>query len=427
MQAELGHGPTCKLTQIGDMTTTLKLVVIGNGMAGMRTVDELLQLAPERYQITVFGAEPHGNYNRIMLTPVLFGAKTIADIMIHDFDWYKKHRITLHCGADKAVVDVDRQQRRVIAKDGTCADYDMLLIATGSLPLMLDIPGRDSRGVLGFRDIADVETMIAAAADRRHAVILGGGLLGLEAANGLLQRGMQVSVVNRAGHLLNRQLDRQAASFLQQQLAAKGIDFHLGTTIQRIASAAGHIRAVELSNGQELPADLLVMSTGIKPNISLASRIGLACQQGIIVDDLMQTSDPRIFAVGECVQHRGELFGLVAPVYEQAKVCARQLAGRSDSAFKTLSSATMLKVTGIDLFSMGDFEGDADCQTLQLIDHALGIYKKIVLRGDTVIGVILYGDTSDNAWYLNLVKDKTPIAAIRDRLLFGQTALARAA
>ena len=414
-------------------------------MAGMRTVDELLQLAPERYQITVFGAEPHGNYNRIMLTPVLFGAephgnynrimltpvlfgaKSIEDIMIHDFDWYKKHRITLHCGGDKAVVDVDRELRRVIAKDGTVAEYDVLLIATGSLPLMLDIPGRDSRGVLGFRDIADVETMIAAAADRTHAVILGGGLLGLEAANGLLQRGMQVSVVNRAGHLLNRQLDRQAAGFLQQQLAAKGIEFHLGATIQRIDNQDGHICAVQLSNGEELPADLLVMSTGIKPNISLASRIGLACEQGIIVDDLMQTSDPQVFSVGECVQHRGELFGLVAPVYEQAKVCARQLAGLSDSPFKTLSSATMLKVTGIDLFSVGDFEGDADCQTLQLVDHALGVYKKIVLRGNVVVGVILYGDTSDSAWYLNLVKDKTPINAIRERLMFGQTPLLQAA
>lgn len=405
----------------------LKLVVIGNGMAGMRTVDELLQLAPERYQITVFGAEPHGNYNRIMLTPVLFGAKSIAEIMIHDFDWYLKHGITLHCGADKTVVGVDRHRRRVMAQDGTEAEYDYLLLATGSLPLMLDIPGRDLRGVLGFRDIADVQSMIAAAASKTHAVILGGGLLGLEAANGLLQRGMQVSVINRAGHLLNKQLDRQAAGFLQQQLADKGIKFHLGCTIERILGGDGHIRQVQLSNGEILPADLLVMSTGIKPNISLAERIGLECERGVIVDDLMQTSDPRVFSVGECVQHRGELFGLVAPVYEQAKVCARQLSGHAGSIYQTLSSATMLKVTGIDLFSVGDFEGDADCQVLQLIDHGLGVYKKIVLRGDIVIGVILYGDTCDSAWYLNLVKEKTPIAAIRDRLMFGQTPLAAAA
>ncbi|WP_446810994.1 NAD(P)/FAD-dependent oxidoreductase [Methylomonas sp. 2BW1-5-20] len=405
----------------------LKLVVIGNGMAGMRTVDELIQTAPERYDITVFGAEPHGNYNRIMLTPVLFGAKSLADIMIHDFDWYKKHQITLHCGPDKAVVDIDRQRRCVIAHDGTRAEYDKLLIATGSLPLILDIPGRNVEGVLGFRDIADVETMIEKAASKRHAVILGGGLLGLEAANGLLQRGMQVSVINRAGHLLNRQLDRKAAVFLQRQLADKGIRFHLGTTIERIHSQDNHISTVELSDGSVLPADMLIMSTGIKPNISLAKRIGLACQHGIVVDDGMRTSDPAIFSVGECVQHRGELFGLVAPVYEQAKVCAQQLSGRADSQFKTLSSATMLKVTGIDLFSVGDFEGGGECQILQLIDHELGVYKKIVLRGDIVVGVILYGDTSDSAWYLNLVKDKTSIAAIRDRLMFGQTPLANAA
>ncbi|OQW67139.1 MAG: assimilatory nitrite reductase large subunit [Proteobacteria bacterium ST_bin11] len=406
---------------------TRKLVVIGNGMAGMRTVEELIRAAPERYDITVFGAEPHGNYNRIMLTPVLFGAKSIADIMIHDFDWYKQHQITLHCGPDKAVVDVDRVQRCVIAEDGTVAYYDKLLIATGSLPLMLDIPGREVEGVLGFRDIADVETMIAKAASKRHAVILGGGLLGLEAANGLLQRGMHVSVINRAGHLLNRQLDRKAAGFLERELAAKGIQFQLGTTIVRVNSEDQHISSVELSNGTVLAADLLIMSTGIKPNISLAERIGLACQHGIEVDECMRTSDPAIFSVGECVQHRGELFGLVAPVYEQAKVCAQQLSGQADSQFKTLSSATMLKVTGIDLFSVGDFEGNADSQVLQLIDHQMGIYKKIVIRGDCVVGVILYGDTSDNAWYLNLVKNKTSIGSIRDRLMFGPTALAHAA
>lgn len=406
---------------------TLKLVVIGNGMAGMRTVDELIQSAPGRYEITVFGAEPHGNYNRIMLTPVLFGAKSLADIMIHDFEWYKQHQITLHCGPDKAVVDVDRQQRCVIAEDGTRAHYDKLLIATGSLPLMLDIPGRNVEGVLGFRDIANVETMIAKAASKRHAVILGGGLLGLEAANGLLQRGMQVSVINRAGHLLNRQLDRKAAAFLQRELAAKGIQFHLGVTIASVNSEDQHISSVELSDGSVLAADMLIMSTGITPNISLAKRIGLACQQGIEVDECMRTSDPAIYSVGECVQHQGEVFGLVAPVYEQAKVCAQQLLGRGDSQFKTLSSATMLKVTGIDLFSVGNFEGDADCQVLQLIDHDLGIYKKIVIRNDSVVGVILYGDTSDSAWYLNLVKEKTAIASIRDRLMFGPSALAQAA
>lgn len=401
-----------------------KLVVIGNGMAGMRTVDELLQLAPEQYEITVFGAEPHGNYNRIMLTPVLFGAKSIDDIMIHDFAWYRRNRITLHCGTDKAVVAVDRIKRRVIARDGTTADYDKLLIATGSLPLMLDIPGRETEGVMGFRDIADVQTMIEKAQTKQHAVILGGGLLGLEAANGLMQRGMQVTVVNRAGHLLNRQLDKQAAGFLRRQLEDKGIEFRLGVTISEVVSREQHISKVRLSDNSLLPADILVMATGIQPNIALGQAMDLDCEQGIIVDDNLQTSDPRIYSVGECVQHRGEVFGLVAPVYEQAKVCAQQLAGHTSAEYRTLLSATMLKVTGIDLFSVGDFEGDSTCQQQVLVDHAQGVYRKIVLKDNVIAGMIMYGDTSDSAWYLNLVKNRTNVAAIRDRLIFHPVELA---
>ncbi|MCQ8128684.1 NAD(P)/FAD-dependent oxidoreductase [Methylomonas rivi] len=401
-----------------------KLVVIGNGMAGMRTVDELLQLAPDRYEITVFGAEPHGNYNRIMLTPVLFGAKNINDIMIHDFAWYQRNRITLHCGAEKAVVSVDRAKRRVIAKDGTTADYDKLLIATGSLPLMLDIPGRQVDGVMGFRDIADVQTMIEKSQTKQHAVILGGGLLGLEAANGLMQRGMQVTVVNRAGHLLNRQLNQQAAGFLQRQLEDKGIEFRLGVTISEIIGQDKHIGKVRLSDNSLLPADILVMATGIQPNIALGQAMGLDCQRGIIVDDNLQTSDSCIYAVGECVQHRGEVFGLVAPVYEQAKVCAQQLAGRMSAEYRSLLSATMLKVTGIDLFSVGDFEGDATCQQQVLVDHARGVYRKIVLKDNVIAGMIMYGDTSDSGWYLNLLKNRTNVAAIRDRLIFNPVDLA---
>ena len=402
----------------------LKLVVIGNGMAGMRTVDELMQLAPDRYDITVFGAEPHGNYNRIMLTPVLFGAKSISDIMIHDFDWYRRNRITLHCGVDKTVVEVDRSKRQVKARDGTVAEYDRLLIATGSLPLMLDIRGRDVEGVMGFRDIADVETMIQKSQIKQHAVVLGGGLLGLEAANGLVQRGMQVTVVNRAEHLLNRQLDAQAAGFLRRQLESKGIEFRLGVTITEVISQDQHISKVRLSDNSLLPADILVMATGIQPNIRLGMDMGLACERGIIVNDNLQTSDDSIYAVGECVQHRGEVFGLVAPVYEQAKVCAQQLAGRTAAAYKTLLSATMLKVTGIDLFSVGDFEGDADCQQQVLVDHALGVYRKIILKNNIIIGMIMFGDTSDSAWYLNLIKNKVNVAAIRDRLIFNPVELA---
>ncbi|MCK9608339.1 MAG: FAD-dependent oxidoreductase [Methylomonas sp.] len=401
-----------------------KLIVIGNGMAGMRTVDELLQLAPNRYEITVFGAEPHGNYNRIMLTPLLFGAKSVDDIMIHDFAWYRRNRITLYCGTDKAVVAVDRANRRVIAKDGTSAEYDKLVIATGSLPLMLDIPGRETEGVMGFRDIADVQTMIEKSQTKQHAVVLGGGLLGLEAANGLMQRGMQVTVVNRAGHLLNRQLDKQAAGFLQRQLEDKGIEFRLGVTISEIISQDEHIGSVRLSDNSLLPADILVMATGIQPNIALGQAMGLACERGILVNDTLQTSDENIYSVGECVEHRGEIFGLVAPVYEQAKVCAQHLAGRASAAYRTLLSATMLKVTGIDLFSVGDFEGDSTCHRQVLIDHAQGVYRKIVLKDNVIAGMIMYGDTSGSAWYLNLVKNRTNVVAMRDRLIFNPVDLA---
>ncbi|WGS84518.1 FAD-dependent oxidoreductase [Methylomonas sp. UP202] len=403
-----------------------KLVVVGNGMAGMRTVEQLLQIAPDLYDITVFGAEPHGNYNRIMLTPVLYGAKNFADIVIHDFDWYRSRAITLHCGPAKTVVAIDRTRRQVIARDGTTADYDKLLIATGSLPLLLDIPGRDCDGVMGFRDIADVETMIAKSARRRHAVVLGGGLLGLEAANGLLKRGMQVTVVNRADHLLNRQLDAQAGEFLRRHLAETGMEFQLGATIAAIVSRAGHVVEVELDNGQKLPADLLVMATGIRPNIGLAEAAGLECRRGIVVDDAMQTSDPAVYSVGECIEHRGELFGLVAPVYEQARICADQLAGGTGS-YRTGFAATMLKVTGIDLFSVGDFDGDADSETLRFVDYGLGIYKKVVLRGDVPIGVILYGDTGDANGYLRLVRDGVPVSDRRRRLLFGGATTAEAA
>lgn len=399
-----------------------RLVVIGNGMAGMRCVDELVQIAPEKYHITVFGAEPHGNYNRIMLTPMLFGTKSLADIMIHDFAWYRKHDITLYCGSDKTVVDVDRQCRRVIAADGTTAEYDKLLIATGSLPLMLDIPGRHVDGVMGFRDIADVETMIKAAASKRQAIILGGGLLGLETANGLLKRGMQVTVLDLAPHLLNRQLDHKAAELLQRQLESKGISFRLRLSVAEILSQNRHITAVRLSDGTMLPADLLIMATGIRPNIALAQRMDLPCRRGIIVNDQLQTQDPAIYAVGECVEHRGEVFGLVAPVYQQAKVCAEQLAGQS-STFSPQLTATTLKVTGIDLFSAGDFNGQGECQTQVLTDSGLDIYRKIVIKNDTVVGVILYGDTRDSHWYLNLIENRMNIADMRDHLIFDKPAL----
>ena len=404
-----------------------KLVVIGNGMAGMRTVDELIQSAPDEYDITVFGAEPYGNYNRIMLTPVLYGAKSIDEIMIHDLNWYRENNITLHHGADKIVVDVDRKERVVIAKDGTREDYDRLLISTGSNPFMIPIPGNDVEGVMGFRDIADVEAMIEKSKTKQHAIVLGGGLLGLEAANGLMQRGMDVTIVDLAERLLNLQLDSTAASLLKIELENKGLSFRLGITIKEILSEDGHISRVVFADGSELPADLLIMAAGVRPNIKLAKKIGLFCEKGIVVHDTMQTYDPRIYSVGECIQHRGNLFGLVAPVYEQAKVCANHLAKHGVADYMAISSATMLKVTGIDLFSVGGFLGDETSEDIIFIDHALNIYKKLVIKNDLIIGVLMYGDTTDSAWYLNLLKDGVKISSIREHLIFGQTAFPQAA
>lgn len=401
-----------------------KLVVIGNGMAGMRVVEELLGLAPDAYEITVFGAEPHGNYNRIMLTPVLFGIKSFKDIVLHDFAWYQKNNITLHCGLDKTVIFIDRESRLVVARDGTTAEYDKLLIATGSRPYRPPIPGSEVEGVMGFRDIADVNAMIQKASTRQNAIVLGGGLLGLEAANGLCQRGMSVTVVNRAEHILNKQLDKTAANLLQQQLQQQGLAFNLGASVKRVISKDNHIRAVVLDDVCELPTDLLIIATGITPNMELAQQAGLHCERGIVVDDSLLSDDPNIYAVGECIQHRGELFGLVAPVYEQAKVCAHHLAGSDQLEFRQLAAATMLKVSGIDLFSVGDYQESPDSESLVYIDHARRLYKKIVLQDHRIRGVVMYGDTQGSHVYLNLLKQQRDIADIRDQLMFAWHELA---
>ena len=404
-----------------------KLVVIGNGMAGMRTVEELLKSAPDEYDITVFGSEPYGNYNRIMLTPVLYGAKNIDDIMIHDLQWYADRQIRLHCGAGKHVMEVDRKQRYICTQDGTRVDYDRLLIATGSSPYMIPIPGKDLEGVMGFRDIADVEQMITKAETRTHAVILGGGLLGLEAANGLMLRGMDVTVINSSAHLLKRQLDQTAGALLRAELEQRGLSFRMDTTVIEAVGEAGHITEVILKDGRKLPADILIMATGVRPNKQLAESIGLYCERGIVVNDTMQTYDPRIYAVGECIQHRQQLFGLVAPVYEQARVCANQLAQHGGAGYVSLIAATMLKVTGVDLFSVGNFLGDETTESIVFQDHGLGAYKKLVIQNNKLVGIVMYGDVSGNAWYLGLLKDETDISPIRQQLIFGQVELPEAA
>lgn len=406
----------------------IKLVLVGNGMAGVRTLEELLKLAPELYDITVFGAEPQGNYNRILLSPVLAGEMDLPEIMLNDLDWYRDRGVTLHAG--KRVVKIDRVGRKVVAEDGTEARYDRLLLATGSTPFIPPIPGSALPGVLGYRDIADTEAMIAAAGRYRHAVVIGAGVLGLEAANGLMRRGMAVTVVHKGDWIMERQLDKAAAAMLQAELEARGMKFLLACQTEALLPAAqdggegGRVGALRLADGAEIPADLVVIAAGIRPNVALAEAAGLYCGsgsvRGIHVSDTLQTvTDPRIYAVGECVAHRGVAYGLVAPLFEQARVCASHLANVGVGRYTGSVTSTKLKVTGIDVFSAGDFSGGEGTEEIVLRDRQGGVYKRVVLRNDRIVGSVLYGDTADGAWHFQLMKDGEDVSAFRDHLLFG--------
>ena len=400
----------------------MKLVMIGNGMAGVRALEELLKLAPDLYDITVFGAEPHPNYNRILLSPVLAGEQTLDEIVLNPLAWYAEQGITLHL--NRKVVEVDRQRRLVIAEDGTRAEYDRLLLATGSNPFMPPLPGKDLDGVMAYRDIADTNAMIDAAQTHRHAVVIGGGLLGLEAANGLMTRGMSVTVVHIGPWLLERQLDQKAAALLQVALESRGLSFKLNAHTQAlVGNAQGRVQAVQFKDGSETLADLVVMAAGVRPNIELAQRMGLLCDRGIVVSDTLQTvTDPRIYAVGECVAHRGVAYGLVAPLYEQGKVLATHLAESGIGRYTGSQVSTKLKVTGIQLFSAGNFMGGEGTHDIVLNDPIHGTYKKLVLQGDRLVGACLYGDTSDGSWYFDLIREGRDIRGIRDWLMFGPSA-----
>ncbi|GGH52633.1 hypothetical protein GCM10010975_07440 [Comamonas phosphati] len=392
-------------------------MVVGNGMAGMRAVEELLQLAPELYDITVFGEEPHGNYNRILLSPLLAGEKSVADIMLNPREWYARNGITLHAG--DPVVAIDRARRTVRSQGGSEAGYDRLLIATGSRPFIPPVPGCDLPGVIAFRDIQHVEAMLEAARRHRHAVVIGGGLLGLEAANGLLRQGMEVTVVHLHHSLMERQLDAPASALLQQALESTGLRFVLGAQTAELIGTE-RVTAVRFKDGATLPADLVVMAAGVRPNIELARAAGLYCERAIVVDDTLQTYDPRIYAVGECVQHRRSTFGLVAPIWDQARVCAAHLAGAGHRRYVQQATATKLKVTGVDLYSAGCIYGGPGTEDIVLRDPRRGVYKRLVLQGERIVGAVLYGDVADGPWYFDLIQRQTPVAAMRQRLLFGR-------
>ncbi len=405
----------------------MKLVMVGNGMAGVRALEELLKIAPELYEVTVIGAEPHPNYNRIMLSPVLAGEQTLDQIILNPLDWYTQHGIALHTGTTVQHIDRARRVVQAIGPGGNRLEmpYDRLLLATGSNPFMLPIPGRDLAGVLSYRDIADTEAMIDAATRHRRAAVIGGGLLGLEAANGLMLRGMEVTVVHNSGWLMERQLDETASRLLQQSLQQRGLNFMLDAQTQALlpgTADAARVGAVQFKDGSELLTDLVVMAVGIRPNTALAEAAGLHCQRGIVVNDTLQTvTDPRIYAVGECAAHRGIAYGLVAPLFEQGKVCATHLAQFGIGRYTGSQTSTKLKVTGIDLFSAGDFMGGDDCEEIVLSDPYGGVYKKLVLRGDKLVGAVLYGDTVDGSWFFKLLRDGRTVADIRDKLMFGES------
>ncbi|MET3120563.1 nitrite reductase (NADH) large subunit [Oxalobacteraceae bacterium GrIS 2.11] len=400
----------------------LRLVVVGNGMAGIRTVEELLTIAPDMYDITVFGNEPHPNYNRIMLSPVLAGEQAFKDIVLNPVSWYTDAGIDLRMGCE--IAKIDRVQRAVIDQDGSATPYDRLLLATGSTPFILPIPGKDLKGVISYRDIHDTETMIATANIKKNAVVIGGGLLGLEAANGLKMRGMDVTVVHLADWLLERQLDTTAGKLLQQSLEERGLRFMLGkTTAEIIGNAEGEVSEVLFKSGERIPADLVVMAVGIRPNTALAEQAGIYCNRGVVVSDALQTYDPRIYAVGECVSHRGIAYGLVAPLFEQAKVCANHLAQMGIGRYQGSVLSTKLKVTGIDLFSAGDFMGSDHSEEIVLSDPAGGVYKKLVIKDDQLIGACLYGDTTDGGWYFKLLKEGRKLGELRDHIMFGESSV----
>jgi nitrite reductase (NADH) large subunit len=393
-----------------------RLVLAGNGMAGVRALEEIVSRAPHSFSITVFGAEPHGNYNRIMLSPVLAGEKTFADIVTPDHAWYEQNGIELITG--EAATAIDRDNRVVTGAIGTMRPYDVLILATGSNPVIIPFPGHDLPGVIAFRDIADVGTMLAASRTHRHAVVIGGGLLGLEAANGLAHNGMDTTVLHLMPTLMERQLDPVSAGLLKTELTRRGMTVLTEANTKAIRGA-GKVEAVELTDGRMLKADLVVMAVGIRPNTALAKSSGLDVGRGVQVDDGMRTSDPAIYAVGECVEHRGAVFGLVAPLFDMAKILADRVTNTAESAYNPAVTGTRLKVTGIDMFSAGDFTGDDTTDAIVFRDASRGVHKHLVVREDRLIGAVLYGDARDSAWYFDLIRDRTDISAIRDVLVFG--------
>ena len=399
------------------------LVIVGNGMATARLVDELSRRALGRYAIAVVGAEPRLAYNRVLLSSVLAKEVAPAEIELRSADWWRTRGVTLLYG--RQAVSIDPSLRRLRLDGGATLPYTRLVLATGSQPIRLDAPGMGLAGVMTFRDLADVTAMEAAVARHRNVVVIGGGLLGLEAAYGLAKAGANVSVVHLMDRLMERQLDARAAAMLKHEVEGRGIAVHLNAQTTAIRGR-GRVEAVTLEDGRNLAADLVVVAAGIRPSVDLARTADLDINRGIVVDDHLQTSRPGIFAIGECAEHRGVCYGLVEPAYEQARVLAERLAG-APAAYQGSAIATNLKVAGVSVYSAGDFLGGAGSEAIVFSDPGLGLYKKLVLRDGRLTGAVLFGDTSDGLWYLDLIRSGAAVAAFRDDLAFGPPPVQRRA
>ena len=392
------------------------LVIIGQGMAGTKLAEELSLRALGRYSIILVGAETRRAYNRVLLSSLLAREVMADDIELKPRAWWERNGITNVFG--RPVASIDRANRTLTFENGTHLAYSKLVIATGSHAIRLPKPGMTLPGVITFRAMDDVDRMLNGAKAGRPAVVIGGGLLGLEAAYGLAKAGVRVTLLHLADRLMERQLDEPAAMLLKQAIESKGCEVLLGADTARVL---GHdrVEGVELADGRVIPADLVVCAVGVRPNTDLARAAGLECGRGILIDDNMATSDPDVFALGECAEHRGVAYGLVEPAYEQARVLATRLAGR-DASYQGSILATNLKVSGVSLFSAGDFLGD-DKEALTYVDEGERVYKKIVLHDGKVAGAVLYGDTADGLWYLDLIRSGADVATMRDDLIFGRT------
>ena len=397
-------------------TKPQKLVIIGNGMAPGRMLENLFETAPGVFDVTIFNAEPRVNYDRIMLSPVLSGEKAYEDIVIHNDDWYAAHGVTLHKGAK--VSHIDRERKTVTSENGITASYDKLVIATGSSPFIIPVPGHQLPGVLAYRDLDDVTKMLEIAGGKGRAIVIGAGLLGLEAAYGLKRQGMDVTVVHLMPTIMERQLDPAAAYLLEKALTERGIDIITKANTKRILGE-DKVEGIELEDGRVIEGTMVVMAVGIRPASGLAKEAGLAVNRGIVVDDGMMTSDSSIYALGECAEHRGICYGLVAPLYESARVLADRLIG-GQSEYHGSVTNTKLKVTGINLFSAGDFAEGDDREEIVLRDATAGVYKRLILKDNRIIGAVLYGETSDGSWFFDLMKKGADITEMRETLIFGQ-------